>query len=125
MATISYGADGRLLRVRRSDLEDRVNGGPPAGEAGTLEYDQETNAALDHALDQAAQGGWSAFRVSGGQLTRNGTPVSLTAPGQSFGDRQAAQALWTLLQSGTPLTVAQQQQFNRFVLRALCNLGAF
>jgi hypothetical protein len=116
-------ADGGLLRATPG-----VEVGAPttrlwppfAGTVETLDFDDDTNGPLVEALVANT----APYRLSGGALTKDGTPVTIAPPGRFIQDRdQIQQALGQLdtflesLDGGTNLTAAQVQQAIKFLLR--------
>src|SRR4051794_14886698 len=100
MARIWYAAGGPILRLAKTDAEeDRY--GAPAGAAGSLAFDETTNAAALSALDTD----WNAHTCPGGVLKRNGVNVALAADAADTADRKAVRAnlpaLFAALRAGT------------------------
>ncbi len=85
--TLSHDAAGRILRIVGSDSEAAMYQGDPAGLAGTLVFDRATNAALSTAI----RANPDAYRVIGGALQLNGSPVAIAADSEDEAVRKVAQ----------------------------------
>lgn len=99
MAKIYADAQGALLRLLQSDAEI-AQFGAPSGAAFTLDFDEDTNAAL--LADIGAH--WAAFTMPGGVLKRNGQTVQLQSDGAHYSARKRlAAAKQTIAGNATAL----------------------
>lgn len=82
MARIWYDAGGAILRVAANDAEEARHVAP-AGAAGSVAFDEQTNASVLAELASA----WQAHTCPAGVLKRDGVTVSIAADGQTKTDR--------------------------------------
>ena len=80
-----YAENTELVRLLKTD-EDEAAFGEPSQFDDLLEFDGETNPDAVHGLDTD----WNAHTLSGGVLRRDGQPVTINAPGESYLARKQA-----------------------------------
>lgn len=136
MARLYYDAQGNPTRLLRSDAEVARHGAP-AGAAGFIEFDEETNAAAIDALSGVGSQ-WQDHAVVGGQLRRNGAAVAIAPDGatrtvrKDFADNADAMRddLQTIVDTVDASTNAQLRdmvkriaRYERRILRRLAQLS--
>jgi hypothetical protein len=75
MARIAAAADGTILRFVHSAALEAQYPNPPAGTDESLSFDERSNAALVADLGVSTD----PYRLQGGVLTKNDTPVVIAA----------------------------------------------
>ena len=135
MARVWYDAAGAILRLAANDAEEAefAARSPLAGAAGSLAFDEATNATL--VADLGAD--WNAYACPAGVLKKGGVNVTINADGAAKAEiddllSQAAGAIsanntYIALASPTNAQTAAQvkalsQQINR-VIRRLVRLN--
>jgi hypothetical protein len=88
MAKVYADAAGVLLRISADEFQESVHGGAPPGTVTTLAFDEDTNNALIRDVIES----FSAYRVIGGALQKNGVPAAIAGPGSHYAARQQLQA---------------------------------
>lgn len=101
MATIHHAADGSLLRLLQTEREEADYPTPPPGTAGTVTFDESSNAGVVAALNAD----WNSHRVAGGKLQRSGADVTIAADSPERAARRTAKnqaaTLLTALRGGS------------------------
>src|SRR5688572_29640225 len=75
MATIHAAANGTILRFLDGAAHEAQHPNPPVGTDESLTFDERTNAALIADIRASAD----PYRLNGGVLTKNDTPVVIAA----------------------------------------------
>lgn len=83
---------GEIVRVLQSDKEQGMFGEPPAY-TEMLDLDLETNPRILSILNDGAEGGQGALRLSGGKLYQGGVEIVPNADGPRYADRKAVLTL--------------------------------
>jgi hypothetical protein len=128
MASLYADASGVILRfLPTREMEARYPT-PPGAATATLSFDEATNQALVQDLAASTD----SYRLTAGVLSKNGSPVSITAEGPDRQDRAALAtidgelAAYISLSSPTASqTVAVVKllcRVDRFLIRALPTL---
>lgn len=99
MARVRADANGDILQFLNTyQLEQQLGGNAPAGTVYELQFDEETNPGIvaGYAANSAA------FRMDGGTLTEDGTPVTINPPKQFYAAFQNAAVMLAKANSGDP-----------------------
>lgn len=112
MAKLYYAADGTIVRLLKSDTDERMFPDAPPNTT-VLEFDTDTNAPVIAGLDTD----WNSHRVVNGALQRNGQAVTIAAPGPAAAERVDLQRILDKINAGTSLTADDVRRALRPVLR--------